>query len=148
MPFTPPTISLPKGGGALRGMGEKFAANPVTGTGSFSLPVPVSPGRSGFGPELALSYDSGGGTAYSGWVGTSGCPPLHARLTRDWPKYDDATESDVFILSGAEDLVPAFRLTEAGDVELDGHNRPVPDAEDRGGYHMIGGEDLCNLQGT
>ena len=26
--------SLPKGGGAIRGIGEKFAANPVTGTGS------------------------------------------------------------------------------------------------------------------
>jgi hypothetical protein len=24
-----PTISLPKGGGAIRGIGEKFAANPV-----------------------------------------------------------------------------------------------------------------------
>lgn len=29
----PPTISLPKGGGVVRGIGEKFAANPVTGTG-------------------------------------------------------------------------------------------------------------------
>jgi hypothetical protein len=29
-----PQLSLPKGGGAIRGMGEKFAANPVTGTGS------------------------------------------------------------------------------------------------------------------
>ena len=29
----PPQISLPKGGGAIRGIGEKFAANPVTGTG-------------------------------------------------------------------------------------------------------------------
>jgi hypothetical protein len=29
---SPPTISLPKGGGAIRGMGEKFSANPVTGT--------------------------------------------------------------------------------------------------------------------
>lgn len=28
-----PSISLPKGGGAIRGMCEKFAANPVTGTG-------------------------------------------------------------------------------------------------------------------
>jgi len=26
-----PSISLPKGGGAIRGIGEKFAANPVTG---------------------------------------------------------------------------------------------------------------------
>jgi hypothetical protein len=28
-----PSISLPKGGGAIRGMGEKFAAHPVIGTG-------------------------------------------------------------------------------------------------------------------
>jgi hypothetical protein len=26
-------ITLPKGGGAIRGIGEKFGANPVTGTG-------------------------------------------------------------------------------------------------------------------
>ena len=29
-----PSISLPKGGDAIRGMGEKFAANPVAGIGS------------------------------------------------------------------------------------------------------------------
>src|SRR4051812_45851498 len=57
--FTPPVISLPKGGGAVRGMGEKFAANPATGTGSLTIPLPLSPGRSGFGPALTLSYDSG-----------------------------------------------------------------------------------------
>jgi len=50
----PPAISLPKGGGAIRGMGEKFAANPVTGTGSMTVPIATSPGRSGFGPQLAL----------------------------------------------------------------------------------------------
>ncbi|MFL5665119.1 MAG: hypothetical protein ACJ8BW_27810, partial [Ktedonobacteraceae bacterium] len=47
-----PTIALPKGGGAIRGIGEKFAANPVTGTGSLSVPIAISPGRSGFGPQL------------------------------------------------------------------------------------------------
>src|SRR5258706_12310016 len=56
-----PSISLPKGGGAIRGMGEKFAANPVTGTGSMSVPIACSPGRSGFGPQLSLNYDSGAG---------------------------------------------------------------------------------------
>jgi hypothetical protein len=50
-----PSISLPKGGGAIRGIGEKFAANPVTGTGSLSVPIATSPGRSGFGPQLSLS---------------------------------------------------------------------------------------------
>jgi hypothetical protein len=39
----PPTIALPKGGGAIRGIGEKFASNPVTGTGSMTVPIPVRP---------------------------------------------------------------------------------------------------------
>src|SRR5262245_17874649 len=38
--LSPPAIALPKGGGAIRGMDEKFAANPVTGTGRH---VDVSP---------------------------------------------------------------------------------------------------------
>ena len=50
-----PSISLPKGGGAIRGIGEKFNINPVTGTGSITVPIYTSPGRSGFGPQLALS---------------------------------------------------------------------------------------------
>jgi hypothetical protein len=50
-----PSITLPKGGGAIRGIGEKFAANPVTGTGSMTVPIATSPGRSGFGPQLSLS---------------------------------------------------------------------------------------------
>ena len=54
-----PTISLPNGGGAIKGIGEKFTANPVTGTGSMSVPISVSPGRGGFSPQLSLSYDSG-----------------------------------------------------------------------------------------
>ena len=52
-----PKVSLPKGGGAISGIGEKFAANPVTGTGSMTVPLFTSPGRSGFGPQLSLSYD-------------------------------------------------------------------------------------------
>ena len=42
-PYAAPTISLPKGGGAIRGMGEKFSANPVTG--SLSVPIACSTGR-------------------------------------------------------------------------------------------------------
>jgi len=30
------TLELPKGGGGVRGIGEKFAANPVTGMASLS----------------------------------------------------------------------------------------------------------------
>jgi len=65
---TPLSISLPKGGRAIRGIGEKFSANPVAGTG-MSVPIATSPGRGGFGPQLALSYDSStGNSAFDlGW---------------------------------------------------------------------------------
>jgi len=56
-----PSISLPKGGGAIRGIGEKFSANPATGSGALNIPIAASPGRSGFGPQLNISYDSASG---------------------------------------------------------------------------------------
>ena len=99
-----PSISLPKGGGAIRDIGEKFDANPVTGTGSLTVPIATSPGRSGFGPQLSLSYDSGGGNGPFG-IGWHLSPPSITRKTdKGLPRYQDAHESDVFILSGAEDL--------------------------------------------
>jgi len=53
-----PSVSLPKGGGAIKGIDEKFSVNAVNGTSSFSIPVPVSSAR-GFAPSLSLSYNSG-----------------------------------------------------------------------------------------
>ena len=103
-----PTISLPKGGGAISGMGEKFAANPVTGTGSMSVPIPTSPGRAGFGPELSLSYDSGGGNGPFGFGWSVSLPSITRKTDQGLPQYMDAEESDTFILSGAEDLVPTL----------------------------------------
>ena len=104
--IAPPAISLPKGGGAIRGIGEKFAANPVTGTGSMSVPIATSPGRSGFGPQLSLSYDSGAGNGPFGFGWSLAVPSITRKTDKGLPKYEDATESDVFLLSGAEDLVP------------------------------------------
>jgi hypothetical protein len=105
-PSSAPVISLPKGGGAIRGMGEKFAANPMTGTGSMSVPLAVSPGRGGFGPQLALSYDSGAGNGPFGFGWSLSLPSITRKTEKGLPRYQDADESDVFILSGAEDLVP------------------------------------------
>jgi RHS repeat-associated protein len=102
-----PSISLPKGGAAIRGIGEKFTANPVTGTGSMTVPIAVSPGRSGFGPQLALSYDSGGGNGQFGFGWKLSLPAITRKTDRGLPRYDDSQESDEFVLSGAEDLVPA-----------------------------------------
>src|SRR5512138_450912 len=63
-----PSISLPKAGGAIRGIDEKFSVNAVNGTVSFSIPLPFSPARGALTP-LNLSYDSarGNGIFGLGW---------------------------------------------------------------------------------
>lgn len=104
----PPSVSLPKGGGAIRGMGERFAANPVTGTGSLSVPLPTRPGRSEFGPKLSLSYDSGAGNGPFGLGWNLSLPSITRKTDKGIPTYRDtgkAKECDIFMQSGAEDLV-------------------------------------------
>src|SRR5262245_44144840 len=101
-----PVISQPKGGGAIRGMGEKFGANPVTGTAAMTVPILCSPGRSGFGPQLSLSYDSGSGNGPFGFGWTLSLPGIARKTEQGLPQYRDGEESDVYVLSGAEDLVP------------------------------------------
>ena len=111
-----PVISLPKGGGAIRGIGEKFAANPVTGTGSMTVPIATSPGRSKFGPQLSLAYDSGAGNGPFGFGWQISSPAITRKTDKGLPQYD---ESDVFILSGAEDLVPVLTDPQLrGDYEV------------------------------
>ena len=122
-----PSISLPKGGGAIRGIGEKFAANPVAGSSTFSIPLPASPGRGGFGPQLALSYDSGSGNGPFGFGWSLALPAITRKTDKGLPPYGDAT--DTFLISGAEDLVPEFEKDALGNwVMLDGkqvmYNKP------------------------
>jgi RHS repeat-associated protein len=103
-PVAAPAVSLPKGGGAIRGIGEKFGANPVTGTGSISVPIGLSPGRSGFAPSLSLQYDSGAGNGIFGIGWSLSLPEITRRTDRGIPQYRE-NRGDTFVLSGAEDLV-------------------------------------------
>ncbi|MEL6141178.1 MAG: SpvB/TcaC N-terminal domain-containing protein [Bacteroidota bacterium] len=129
--FQPPTVNLPKGGGAIQGIGEKFQANPVTGTGSMSVPISMSPGRGGFTPQLALSYDSGAGNSPFGLGWNIGLVSISRKTSKGLPQYDglphyyDGEDSDVFLLSGAEDLVPLLEengnpyMRSEGDYSID-----------------------------
>ncbi|MES2825377.1 MAG: SpvB/TcaC N-terminal domain-containing protein [Pseudomonadota bacterium] len=127
---TAPSLSLPKGGGAIRGIGEKFSANPATGAGSFSVPLPVSPGRSGFQPQLAIQYDSGSGNGPFGIGWSLSSPAITRKTEKGIPRYEDSRESDVFLLAGAEDLVPVTdpasgAMLEPQSVELAGQTYQV-----------------------
>ena len=89
-------------------MGEKFAANPVSGTGSMSVPIATSAGRAGFGPQLSLSYDSGAGNGAFGFGWSVSVSAITRKTDKGLPRYGDGEEADGFILSGAEDLVPVL----------------------------------------
>lgn len=101
-----PSISLPKGGGALKGIDEKFEVNAANGTASFNIPLPITPGRNGFAPSLALSYNSGGGNSPFGLGWSIGYPMIQQKTDKKLPRYQNESEEDIFIFSGAEDLVP------------------------------------------
>ncbi len=96
-----PAVTLPKGGGAIRGIGEKFAANPTTGTGSMSVPIATSPGRSGFGPQISISYDSGAGNGPFGFGWSLSLPAITRKTDKGLAQYRDSEGSDTFILSCA-----------------------------------------------
>ena len=127
-PPAPPAVSLPKGGGAIRGIGEKFTVNAATGTASLAVPVATSPGRAGFGPSLSLTYDSGAGNGPFGLGWKVSLPAITRKTDKGLPRYHDDPDQDTFILSGAEDLVPVRE-------ERDGAWEQVPERRTVGGRH-------------
>lgn len=96
-------INLPKSGGSIRGIGEKFQPQAFDGTGSFSIPISTSPGRTGFGPQLSLRYGTGQGNGQFGLGWSLDIPCVSRKTDKGLPRY---AGEDVFVVSGAEDLVP------------------------------------------
>jgi hypothetical protein len=113
----PPSLSLPKGGGAIRPLGDTFKTNPSTGTGTYAIPIPAPQAR-GFGPSLALTYDSGSGNGPFGLGWSLSLGSITRRTDRQLPLYNDGGNSDIFVLSGAEDLVPEHPPLPDNDPEV------------------------------
>jgi hypothetical protein len=84
--------------------------------------LPPVRGRSGFGPQLSLSYDSGSGNGPFGFGWTLSLPAITRKTDKGLPQYRDARESDVYVLSGAEDLVPVLQAD--GNRFEDGTSSP------------------------
>jgi len=69
-----PSISLRKGGNTIHSQGENFKNNPETGTGSMTVPIEASLGRSGLIPQPERMSASGTGNGLIGFG--SGCLSL------------------------------------------------------------------------
>src|SRR5262245_11784501 len=59
-----PKLELPRGGGALKSIDEKFTVNAANGTTRLALPLPFTPAPAT--PQLGLQYDSGSGNGAFG----------------------------------------------------------------------------------
>ena len=114
-----PSISLPKGGGALKSIDEKFSVNAVNGTCSFSIPLPFSTARGG-SPALSLSYNSGAGNGIFGLGWNLNLGSIKRKTDQGLPEYLDSIDSDTFLFSEAEDLVPEFKKNPDDSKNPDG----------------------------
>ncbi|KAF2469526.1 SpvB-domain-containing protein [Lindgomyces ingoldianus] len=133
-----PSLNLPKGGGAIRGLGETLEVDTATGTASASIPIQTSPARNGAQPDLTLKYNSGNGNGPFGlgWQ-LDGIPSITRKTNKGLPQYNDTgtdLESDVFILDGAEDLVPVFKRDSQSAIVRNNDGNPVINESVQNGY--------------
>ncbi|MEO5900845.1 MAG: SpvB/TcaC N-terminal domain-containing protein, partial [Ilumatobacteraceae bacterium] len=99
-----PSIALPTGGGAIKGIDEQFTVNAATGTMAMSLALPFTPSRGASTPGLRLGYDSGAGNGVVGLGWSIDLPSIGRRIDRAVPTY---TDDDIFNYSAGDDLVLA-----------------------------------------
>jgi Salmonella virulence plasmid 65kDa B protein len=120
-------ISLPKGGGALHGIGEKFLPDLFTGTGNFTVPIALPPGRNGFQPQLNLVYSTGNDNGPFGFGWGLSIPGVGRKTSKGIPLFDDV--KDTFLLSGAKDLVPIEVEKIESNKEVETRSRFHPQRE-------------------
>jgi len=123
-----PKIELPKGGGALKGIDEKFEVNAANGTASLSVPLRITPGRNGFNPDLSINYSSGGGNSTFGLGWSLGLPSIQIKTDKQLPSYGAYEKEDIYMFSGVEDLVPYLKK--------DDNDNWIPVDRTAGGYEI------------
>jgi RHS repeat-associated protein len=152
-------ISLPSGGGAIRGLGETFSPDLQTGTGNLTIPIEVPAGRNGLQPRLDLVYSTGHGNGPLGLGWKLAIPGVARKTSSGVPTYRDA---DTFVLSGAEDLVPVEQLadgstsyrprTEGFFARIVRHGRdgggPGEQQQPQDYWEVTGKDGLVSLYGT
>ena len=125
-------IVSPKGGGAQKGLGEKFTPDLQTGTGNFTVAIALPPGRNDFQPQLNLVYRTGNGNGPFGLGRNLSVPGVSRKHWKGVPRHDNSR--DVFILSGAEAAVPGSSsapapVKRAGCLTISSRVQPCRDHE-------------------
>lgn len=83
--------SLPKGGGAIQSIGKGWGAVGTSGSSSFEIGIPLSPGR-GYAPALSLTYQSTDGKTPFGQGWRMELSRVARRSAKGRPAYHDDDE--------------------------------------------------------
>ena len=117
-------ISPPSGPGSIRGLGESFDPDLVTGAGSYAIELDLPQGVAGFTPSPFLRYNGGNENGVAGFGWELYCGYVQRKTTLGVPRYVDAdnavdddhdgvvdepAEIDVFITSMSDDLIPDLK---------------------------------------
>ena len=94
--------TLPKGGGAIQGMGQGLGVVGSSGAATCEIPLPISPGR-GYAPALTLRYSSGQGNGIFGLGWKLSLATVARRTSLGVPAY---TDDDLFVGPGGEVWLP------------------------------------------
>lgn len=123
----------------MKGIDEKFTVNAVNGTATFALPLPFSPAR-GLTPNHTLVYNSGAGNGLFGLGWNIDISSITRKTSKGLPQYQD--DADTFVLSDAEDLVPAYKKNDDGSFAVGGdskyliHEKTAADGEHQIRYYL------------
>ena len=101
--YTPTSIKELKAADPLEGLTliQPPTAN-NSGTANLSYPIEIPAGRQGMQPNLALTYNSGGG---NGWLGVGwdiSIPSITVETRWGVPRYDLDKESEVYVYEGEQ----------------------------------------------
>ncbi len=91
---SPQVVSLPSGPGSIQGLGESFQPQLNSGSGTFSVPIQLPTGPTGFAPRLSIDYHTGQGNGIVGigWK-LSGPTMVSRNMDHGLPFYIDGPNS-------------------------------------------------------
>ena len=111
---SPDILPLPSGGGSVASIGDTFAADLFTGTGSYSVPLWFPSGPGGFKPKLSLDYSTTAGNQEFGMGWSLNSLKLWRQTDRGIPRYDNTDTlllagEKIVRLAGTDPNSPAYR---------------------------------------
>lgn len=94
-------MTIPKGGGAYKGLKNDMDINLFSGSGTVQIPVYTSPCRD-CEPNINLEYSTAGGNGVFGMGFSLDIPAISRKTSKSIPRYD---ETDIFVMEGKGELV-------------------------------------------